>query len=461
MPPAQHRAALDFDRRRALRLGIVRGVLWAIGTGLTAGDILRYLAQDLGAGGLGLGLILAIPSLAGLLRLAAPAVMRWFGSAKRTCLAAHAASYVLLATLPIVWVQESPTSVRVWSLIGIAGAAHLLDDVGWVAYWTWWGDIVPLPIRGRYYGRLQIWQIAATLPTLYLNGRFLDWWSKQHVTPTENLAASHSRFLGYSLVIVGGALCLLISLVPLAKVKAMTTLPPPRLVGWRAIAEPLRNRRFRTLLAFRGWFGLANGITQTAQAIFPKAILHFGLGDLAIMTNTMRCGQAVYSSWVGRFSDRYGNRPVLVFSQFCVALSMLFFLAAAPAPPGSRWLLLAAYVLWSAYAGHNVCLPNLALKMADDQQRAPFVAAHEAIGSLAHATATVFGGWLWDRLDGSQLSVFGFQGISAAACIFLIGFALRLAAVGLAAQIREPGSWAWLDIVRGHKAFLAGIARDR
>ncbi len=47
MPPVPHRAALVFDRRRALRLGIVRGILWAIGTGLTAGDILRYLAQDL------------------------------------------------------------------------------------------------------------------------------------------------------------------------------------------------------------------------------------------------------------------------------------------------------------------------------------------------------------------------------------------------------------------------------
>ncbi len=170
------------------------------------------------------------------------------------------------------------------------------------------------------------------------------------------------------------------------------------------------------------------------------------------MTSTMRCGQAAYSGWVGRFSDRYGNRPVLVLSQFCVALSMLFFLAATPTPAWSRWLLLGAYVLWSAYAGHNICLPNLALKLADDAERAPFVAAHEAIGSVAHAGATVFGGWLWDRLAGSQGSVFGSYGLSAAGIIFLIGFVLRLAAVALAARIREPGSWRWSSIMRGRRS---------
>ncbi len=77
--------------------------------------------------------------------------------------------------------------------------------------------------------------------------------------------------MGYALVIVAGAVCLLASLIPLAFVPGTSTLPPRRLVGWRALVEPLRNARFRTLLAFRGWFGLANGITQTAQAIYPKA----------------------------------------------------------------------------------------------------------------------------------------------------------------------------------------------
>jgi MFS family permease len=298
-----------------------------------------------------------------------------------------------------------------------------------------------------------------------LSGRFLDWWSEQNSVASQSLASPHGQFLGYALMIGAGAACLLVSLVPLALVEATPTLPPRRLVVWRSLGEPLRDRRFRTLLAFRGGFGLANGITQTAQAIYPKAVLHFGLGELAIMNSTMRCGQAAYSAWVGPFSDRFGNRPVLVFSQFCVSLSMLFFLAATPAPPWSRWLLLGAYVLWSAYAGHNICLPNLALKLADAEQRAPFVAAHEAIGSLAHAGATVFGGWLWDRLGGASVGVnaapgFDFHGLSAAAFIFMTGFALRLAAVALAAGIREPGSRRWVDVIRGRKAVVAGSQRD-
>jgi hypothetical protein len=33
-------------RRRALRLGILSGVLWSVGTGLTGGEIIRYQALD-------------------------------------------------------------------------------------------------------------------------------------------------------------------------------------------------------------------------------------------------------------------------------------------------------------------------------------------------------------------------------------------------------------------------------
>jgi len=80
------------SRRRALWLGIISGVVWAVGTGLTTGELIRYFAIDLGATGFEFGLILALPALAGLLRLVAPAVIRWTGSSKAACLIAHASS---------------------------------------------------------------------------------------------------------------------------------------------------------------------------------------------------------------------------------------------------------------------------------------------------------------------------------------------------------------------------------
>jgi len=71
------------QRRRALGFGHLNAALWATGNGLTTGPLVYYLARDLGAVGLTLGLVLALPNLAGVLRLVAPAVIYRAGTARR------------------------------------------------------------------------------------------------------------------------------------------------------------------------------------------------------------------------------------------------------------------------------------------------------------------------------------------------------------------------------------------
>ena len=89
-------------RRRALSLGLVQGGVWALGNALTTGSLVSYLARDLGASGLALGLVIAAPNLAGVLRLAAPAVIYRAGTARRACLSISLASYLLLLGLPLL-----------------------------------------------------------------------------------------------------------------------------------------------------------------------------------------------------------------------------------------------------------------------------------------------------------------------------------------------------------------------
>ena len=46
--------------------------LWSIGNGLTTGTLIIYPAKEICARGLGVSLVLAVPSLVGLLRLFSP-----------------------------------------------------------------------------------------------------------------------------------------------------------------------------------------------------------------------------------------------------------------------------------------------------------------------------------------------------------------------------------------------------
>jgi MFS family permease len=319
--------------------------------------------------------------------------------------------------------------------------------LGIAAYWTWWGDIVPRRIRGRYFGCVQICQLAALIPTLWGFGRFTDLWLSQHA------GGNRSIFLqGYAIPNGIGAALLLAALVPLALIPATRSLPRGRFGDWRSLLLPFGDRQFRRLLVFHGWFSMANGVTQAAQTIFGKGVLHLGVGDMAVMGNSMRGGQIVYTSWAGAFSDRFGNRPVLTLSQTFAALAMLFYVFAAPEPAWRAWLPLGAFICWSAYAGHNVCLPNLALKLAPDEHRAAYLAAHEAVSSIAYALASGVSGFLAFQSTEYAQSVWHLQGAASYMPIFFAGLVLRLAGVRFAAEIREPGSRSWAEILRGRIA---------
>ncbi len=424
------------ERRRALRWGLANAVLWSIGNALTTGPLVYFLAQELGARGRQLSLLLATPMLAGLLRLFAPHFIRRAGSSKRACLKFLLASYVLMLGLPLVGVLPItvPRSAVLTIMIALICVHQLLEFIGSVALWTWLGDLVPTSIRGRYFGQRQLWQMAVLIPTILASGYFVDSWRTAYQKTRPDLL-----LLGYSITNGIGALCLLASLWPLWRMPAVGSVPEPSGLTWRGMLAPFANLRYARLLTFRGWLSIANGITQAAQAIFPKAILHLGVGDLAVMHTSMRIGQMTTSPLVGRWGDRYGNRPVLIICQVLVSAAMLFYLFATPKHP---WILLGAWLLFTGYVGHNVCLPNLMLKLAPDGNRSPYVAAHEALSSVAHAVATVLGGELFDWLKvrlAESSSTAGALGIKwdHFAVLFLAGFLARSLAVPLMAWVKE------------------------
>jgi len=168
------------------------------------------------------------------------------------------------------------------------------------------------------------------------------------------------------------------------------------------------------------------------------------------MQTVMRCGQLALSPAIGRFSDRYGSRPAMIVAQAVVAAAPFFFLLATPAHP---WILAGAWLLWSAYAGLNVCLPSLILKLSPGGHGAKYLAWYWGITSVFYAGSTLLGGVLHDlwreypgtfRVGPLALDAFQYQ--------FLLSLATRGLGVLLLVRLIEPGAWRWSEILRGKKA---------
>lgn len=374
--------------RRAIRLSYIAAVVWAAGNALLSTQLIIFLAQEYGAQGREVSFLLAAPALVGLLRLFTPMLIDNYGGVKRLCLGTSIGSYVMLGAIPLLALRGMPSgNVRATlpALIAVYCTSQLLEQIGTVVLWTWLGDLVPRRWLGRYFGRRTLLQLCAVVPMLLLS-----------VAATEYLQTNfpaQSRSLPYAVLTGTGTVLMLLAMWPLSRMPDVPHRATERTPIGAQLAAPLRQTSSRRLLGYGCWFAFFNGLTATPQNIFPKGVLKLNVRDLQGMQTVMRLGQAGLSFIVGPWSDRRGNRSILILSQLAVGLAPLFFLWATPAHP---YRLYGAYVLWAAYVGINICLPNLAMLLAPPGGRSSHLAAYYAYTSLFLTVGTLVGGELFD-----------------------------------------------------------------
>jgi MFS family permease len=423
------------ERRRSRRLAVWNGAAWAIGNGLASTTLVVYLARELHAEqlGLGIGLLVAAPQIVGLLRVGAPAVIDRWGGRKRFCLATFFAGAVVLLVMPWICAPGRLPSPG-WSLAALIllwCLYHLLQYFGMVGLWSWLADMARVPVRGRFLGWRERWLVAGQAAASVVAGLFV--WGVLQGIP--KLPA----WIPYGVAAGFGAAFMMAALVPLALMPAESRDRWGRhscLPSAGKNACPTRDARFRRLLVFGCWFSFFNGVTQSAQNYYPMQILGVSLFLSLTMQTGMRLGQWGISPRIGALADRLGNRPVMIVSQLLVAAGLLFFAAATP----EHWTwFIGAWVLWIAYAGLNVCLPNLMLKLSPEDANVPYIAVFQAVTGLCYAVSTIVGGVLVDQFSGWKLPLCGGRWLLFFPCLFIAGWAARSLGALLLLWVIEPG----------------------
>jgi MFS family permease len=371
--------------------------------------------------GFAVGMIRAAPQLAGLLRIGAPAFIgRWIDR-KRFCLGAYLLSALALLGVPLLampgWLPSDRVTLAL--LVALWGVYHLLEYLGSVALWSWIADLVPQRIRGAFLGRRERWMVTGQAAAFIASGVFIYAWRRQHPLPDR-------AWIGYALPAAVGAGFMLLAVLPLARMPGLVSRSAPQArSALAAILAPLADSAFLRLLAFGCWFSISNGITLPVQEMYPRHVLAVEYAFLAtsILATAMRCGQWLVSPRLGRLADRWGNRPVMIGSLAIVAAGPLFFFLASPARPA--WLA-GAWIAWIAFAGLNVCLPNLTLKLAPPRCNASYIATYYAVTGLCMSLATVAGGRLYDLFGRQRYAIgAGLPSLDYAHAAFLASWLLR------------------------------------
>ncbi len=167
----------------------------------------------------------------------------------------------------------------------------------------------------------------------------------------------------------------------------------------------LRSPRFPIfMIVFVDVLGL--GITIPVLPLFAKNQLHAEAWQITSLTSLYFAAQFFASPWLGRLSDRFGRRPVLIFSQVGTLLALLI----SGSAMSIAWLYLARLI--DGLTGGNISVAQAYLSdITDERNRARGLGTVNASFGLGFVFGPAFGG-LMASYFGPRVPFFVAAGVS-------------------------------------------------
>jgi MFS family permease len=421
--------------RRSLRASSAEGLFAELVAACAGPTVLVGWALHLGAPPLEVGLVAALPQLAQLFQLPGAWVTALLGRRRAALWAVALSRQALLplAALPLLPVgDEAKRAV----LLLAAGASAALGVVGNNAWTAWMGELVPAPLRGRYFGaRTALCTAGGTVAGLGV-GALLD-----------AAGARDLREPALALLALAGCAAGAVTAALLARQH-----DPPAPDGpaptFALALRPLRDPAARGLLRYQLAWNAAVGLGGGFFTLHLLGNLRAGFTVVALHAATAAAVRIVAAPAWGRAVDRFGARPVLATCSFGAGLLPFLWIAATP---DRLWpIALDAILSGVAWGGHGLAAFAAPLAVAPRRERPWWLAAFAAAGGLAYAAAAAAGGLLAARLP-PEVASLGTGG-PALLAVFLLSATLRLASAFLALGIAEEGAGSLAELRRAATA---------
>ncbi len=335
-----------------------------------------------------------------------------------------------LVTLSFPWLGESKHALFA-AIVFISNLGNAVCGVAWSASIS---ELVPLNIRGKYFGTRNLmfgfWSLAAVL----VAGQFAEHFGNA------------IWIFGIIFSIAAGAR--LIGLFFLTRMKF-----PPRVMERQPQRAPLetftavfRDKNFVRLLLFTGVFGLFFNAGQPFYSVFVLKELSFTLGDLVVLTTLQTIGLLVSLRTWGVLVDRFGNKPVMLTTALTwLVFSGVSWLLASPAHHGHLYV--TYFITGFMLAGfQNMGQFNLMIKMVPPENRAHYLSVYFSITNLLIALGPVTGGLVLRHLPENLGRVFG-QPFTRYHLVIVGSIALCLLTLLILRVVREPAAKSMRDLV--------------
>ncbi len=376
----QHKADLALSLLNSIREGVVAQPVVTIA--LPASMLITALVtKAFPLPAFEIGLMGAMPFIGNFLQIAfVPFLVRWQPAKVVSLVAATLHMLSLLAIgIFMPWIPHAtPGEAAKW-LIGWFFFSSLFSAVSGVGWSMWVEEWVPPRLRGKYFGRRnQIVQLA-TVVFLLVSGWALSRWN-------------------YSIYVFQGVLLVSVFLRLfslhwqwVSPTRPYRPAPPmPNSIGQQARIV-WAAKSFLMFVAFGSvWFFAAN-VFGPFYTVFMFNRVNLSAWEVGAVTALAQVGGALSLPAWGKLLDRYGNKPVMVFSLVIWQVSNFAWCFITPA---NGYLL---YPMWAwggaTGAGFILGLFTVGLRLIPPEAKSFAIGLNLAVGSLVAGIAPILGGW--------------------------------------------------------------------
>ncbi len=397
--------------RVSLKNSILDGGAYGSMLGLTQ-DYVAPFALALKATTFQVGLLTSIPNLMiAASQLIAPRLAERAGSRKRLILPVvlvHALVWLPILLTPYIF----PSSRAAW-LIALWSVSNFVGTMGNPPWSSWMADLVPAPVRGRYFGlRGRISGVCMVL-FFFVGGGILQF-------------SQSNIFLGFSVVFAGAMLFRLASFYFLAGMyepgQSRPESPPHNYLQIMRTLPATNPGRFIIYVALVYY---ANYIASPFFAVLMLRDLQASYSFYVAVQAAFWIAQFAFMTYWGRRADRWGNTAVLRFASLLIPVVPLLWI------PSQQivYLVLVQSLSGFAWAGFNLCSANFLLEGTEPAERTRYIAVFNAMNALAMCLGALTGAVLVSHLP----PLLGHSILS----VFLVSGVLRAILAGTAFRFKE------------------------
>ena len=304
--------------KKALSLSIREGASASVMTG-TGNSFITPFALSIGANNFQIGFLSSFVGLVGpLTQLYNSRAIEKYSRKKVVMLTVllQALLWIPIIVLGMAYYFGFFVDYLPWLLILFYSVHIGIGAIAGPVWFSWMGDLVPEKFRGDYFSKRNKIVTTVSVIMMLIAGFFLDFFR-----------TNGSVLIGFSILFSIAMLARIYSVFIFRKQYCpKLELPKDYYFSFREFVARALTNNFGKFVFFMGFFYFAVSIASPFFAVYMLKELEFNYLWFTIITLSSSVFSIIAMTFWGKFSDKYGNRLVLVISSVLISFVPIFWL---------------------------------------------------------------------------------------------------------------------------------------